>query len=122
MYHWLTSKNVKVHQRRMNKRIRDFNNNIKNDSLWRGRFYVHQVGRQRLTYEDGSGMELWVILELVDRKTGRTKRISGTVNHLTFTGDLWMAMNSFIVDTISVWSEDPRPGTKEWFENIDWEE
>lgn len=118
---WLTSKDTKVHQRRMNKYMRDLNNNIKNDNLWRGRFYVHQVARQRQVYEDGSGLELWVTLEFVDRKTGRTKQILDTVNHWTFSGDLWMAMNSFIINDVNVWLEIPRPGSKEWFENIDWE-
>lgn len=118
--HWLTSKNAKVHQRRINRYMRDLNNNIKNDNLWQGRFYVHQIGRQRYNYEDGSGMELWVTLEFVDRKTGRTKQILDTVNSWTFSGDLWIEMNNFIVSNVNVWSEDPRPGTKEWFENITW--
>lgn len=118
--HWLTSKNAKVHQRRINRYMRDLNNNIKNDNLWQGRFYVHQIGRQRYNYEDGSGMELWVTLEFVDRKTGRTKQILDTVNSWTFSGDLWIEMNNFIVSDVNVWSEDPRPGTKEWFENITW--
>ena len=118
--HWLTSKNAKVHQRRINRYMRDLNNNIKNDNLWQGRFYVHQIGRQRYNYEDGSGMELWVTLEFVDRKTGRTKQVLDTVNSWTFSGDLWIEMNNFIVEDICVWSEDPRPGTKEWFDNITW--
>lgn len=118
--HWLTSKNAKVHQRRINRYMRDLNNNIKNDNLWQGRFYVHQIGRQRYNYEDGSGMELWVTLEFVDRKTGRTKQILDTVNSWTFSGDLRIEMNNFIVSDVNVWSEDPRPGTKEWFENITW--
>lgn len=118
--HWLTSKNAKVHQRRINRYMRDLNNNIKNDNLWQGRFYVHQIGRQRYNYEDGSGMELWVTLEFVDRKTGRTKQILDTDNSWTFSGDLWIEMNNFIVSDVNVWSEDPRPGTKEWFENITW--
>lgn len=118
--HWLTSKNAKVHQRRINRYMRDLNNNIKNDNLWQGRFYVHQIGRQRYNYEDGSGMELWVTLEFIDRKTGRTKQVLDTVNSWTFSGDLWIEMNNFIVNDVNVWSEDPRPGTKEWFENITW--
>lgn len=118
--HWLTSKNAKVHQRRINRYMRDLNNNIKNDNLWQGRFYVHQIGRQRYNYEDGSGMELWVTLEFVDRKTGRTKQVLDTVNSWTFSGDLWIEMNNFIVSDVNVWSEDPRPGTKEWFDNITW--
>lgn len=118
---WLTSKNTKVHQRRMNKAMRDLNKNIEKDELWHGRFYVHQVARQRQVYEDGSGMELWVTLELVDRKTGRTRQMLDTVNYWTsFCSRLWWEMNSFIVKDVDVWSENPRPGTPEWYDNMDW--
>lgn len=118
---WLTSKNAKVHQHRMNKAMRELNKTLENDNLWRGRFYVHQVARQRQVYEDGSGMELWVTLELVDRKTGRTKQVLETVNYWTsFCSRIFWKMNSFIVEDVGVWSEDPRPGTPEWYENMDW--
>lgn len=117
---WLTSKNAKVHQRRMNRAMRELNKTIENDSLWRGRFYVHQIARQRQVYEDGSGMELWVTLELVDRKTGRTKQMLETVNYWTsFCSRLFWEMNSFIVEDVNVWAEDPRPGTPEWYDNMD---
>lgn len=119
--YWLVSNKAKVHQRRMNKYMRDLNNNIKNDELWQGRFYIHQIGRQREIYADHSGMELWVTLEMVDRKTGRTKQIVDTVNHWTFFGNnLWWEMNNFIVDDVKAWLEDPRPGTPEWYKSIDW--
>lgn len=118
---WLTSKNAKAHQRRMNKAMRELNKTLENDNLWHGRFYVHQVARQRQVYEDGSGMELWVTLELVDRKTGRTKQVLETVNYWTsFCSRIFWEMNSFIVEDVGVWSEDPRPGTPEWYENMDW--
>ncbi len=118
---WLTSKNTKVHQRRMNRAMRELNKNIENDSLWRGRFYVHQIARQRYVYEDGSGMELWVILEFVDRKTGRTKQLLETVNYWTsFCSRLFWEANTFIVEDVNVWAEDPRPGTPEWYDNMDW--
>lgn len=118
--YWLTSNKAKVHQRRMNKYMRDLNNNIKNDNLWQGRFYIHQVSRQREVYPDHSGMELWVTLEMVDRKTGYTKQIFDTVNHWTFGNSLWWEMNNFIVDDVKVWSEDSKPGSPEWYESIDW--
>ena len=117
---WLTSSKAKKHQRRMNKYMRDLNENIKNDNLWQGRFYIHQVDRQRFVYEDHSGTEFWVALEMVDRKTGYTKRIVDTVNHWTFGNSLWWEMNNFIIDDVRVWSEDPKPGSPEWFTNINW--
>lgn len=118
--YWMTSNKAKTHQRRMNKYMRELNNNIKNDELWQGRFYIHQIGRQREVYADHSGMTLWVTLEMVDRKTGHIKQILDTVNHWTFGNSLWLEMNSFIVDVCQVWQEDPRPGTPEWFKSIDW--
>lgn len=118
---WLTSKNAKAHQRRMNRAMRELNKNIENDSLWRGRFYVHQIARQRYVYEDGSGMELWVTLEFVDRKTGRTKQLLETVNYWTsFCSRLFWEANTFIVEDVNVWAEDPRPGTPEWYDNMNW--
>lgn len=117
MTNWITSGDRKKHQRRMNKLMRDLNNNIKNDNLWRGRFYVRQDAAQWYQYSDKSGYELWVVLELCDRKTGQTKRIAETVNHWSMWGGshLFWQMNQFIVDDVEVWSENPRPGTKEWF-------
>jgi hypothetical protein len=101
--------------------MRELNKNIENDSLWCGRFYVHQIARQRYVYEDGSGMELWVTLEFVDRKTGRTKQLLETVNYWTsFCSRLFWEANTFIVEDVNVWAEDPRPGTPEWYDNMNW--
>lgn len=123
MRNWLTSNKAKVHQRRMNKFTRSLNQNIKNDDLWRGRFYVHQLNRERQVYEDHSGMEVWVTLEFVDKKTHKTKVVCNTVNYWTsFPARLWWEMNNFIVDDVSVWSENPAPNSKEWFTQMDWVE
>lgn len=121
MQGWLTSNKAKVHQRKMNKLMRILNKNIKSDSLWRGRFYVHQLSRQREVYEDHSGMEIWVTLEFIDKKTGKTKAVCDTVNHWTsFPARLWFEANNFIVDDVNVWSEDPKPGSEEWYAHMDW--
>ena len=64
MHTWLTSQNRKVHQRAMNKLIRDMNNNIKNDDLWLGRFYAKQIDSDWQLYKDGSGAELYIRLDL----------------------------------------------------------
>ena len=108
---WLSSKNRKVHQRAMNKLMRQMNTNIKNDELWKGRFYVRQIASQWHEYDDHSGAELWVVLRFTDRKTGKTHEVADTVNHWRFVNGshLFWAMNDFIVEKCDVWSEDPRP-------------
>lgn len=121
-YGWLTSKNRKRHQRAMNELMRLMNQNIENDDLWKGRFYVRQVAAQWYEYEDKSGAELWVVLRFIDKKTGFYWETAETVNHWRWVNGnrLWWAMNDFIVEKTNVWSEDPRPGSEEWFKNMSW--
>ena len=120
---WITSKNRKHHQRMINKKVRLLNKNIKNDYLWQGRFYVRQVDTPKwLEYQDKSGADLIVTLCFCDKKTNNTYTHILSVNEWCFCGglQLWHRMNDFIVREVSVWSEDPRPGTKEWFDSINW--
>lgn len=108
MKYWLTSKDKKRHQRALNKLIRQVNKSLEQDDLWCGRFMVHQVeSPQWICYEDGSGAELYVTLEFVDKCTGRYWRLYESVNHWRFWGGshLWRAMNDFIVERCDVWSE-----------------
>lgn len=109
MHTWLTSQNRKVHQRAMNKLIRDMNKNICEDNLWLGRFYVKQINSDWQLYEDGSGAELYVRLRFIDRKTGFTYDTPWeTVNHWRFEARLYWEMNDFIVEKCDVWGkEDP---------------
>ena len=121
-YGWLASKNRKRHQRVMNDLIRKINQNIKNDDLWRGRFYIRQIAAQWYEYEDKSGAELLVILRFIDKKTGFYWATAETVNHWRWGngGRLALAMNDFIVKRTKVWESDPMPGSPEWFDNINW--
>lgn len=123
MYGWLSSNNRKRHQRAMNQIVRMINQNVQNDDLWQGRFYVRQIDARWCPYEDKSGAELFVILQFTDKKTGIAKTYGGSVNHWRyFNGSqLWWAMNNFIVQDVDVWSENPKPNTVEWFNNINWE-
>lgn len=115
---WLTSKNRKKHQRRINRYMRLLNENIKNDELWKGRFYIRQQSADWVSYVDHSGNELYVRLLLVDKLTGQTALIGDTVNHYNMYngGHLWHEMNKFIVETCAVWEKEPRPGTVEYKE------
>lgn len=121
MSKWLTSKNRKRHQRAMNAAMKELNDNIKRDSLWNGRFYVRQDAAHWVQYADGSGAELWVLLQFIDKATGKVWEQLETVNHWRFGAHLWWSMNDFIVNQSGVWEENPRPGSPEWFEkNRSW--
>ena len=99
---WLTSKNRKRHQRAMNKIMREINRNIEQDDLWKGRFYVRQVGAQWYIYPDKSGAELIVRLRFYDKVTGVTKAYVGTSNELRMWNGfrMWLLMNNFIVEDV----------------------
>lgn len=117
MNKWITSSNRKRHQRAINSLMRQLNNSIKSDNLWRGRFVVRQVYDQWFRYEDGSGPELYVILRFIDRKTGQYYEEGRTVNDWRFGygSKMFWRMNDFITERCGVWNEEPRPGTAEYY-------
>ena len=119
---WITSKNRKIHQRKMNKAMRQINKDIQQDSLWRGRFCVRQKQAHWEQYSDGSGAELMCLLEFIDKKTGLTNEIWATANQWLFGNNfsIWCAMNNFIIKECKVWQENPRPGSDDWYAAIDW--
>lgn len=121
MNKWLTSNKRKVHQRAMNKLMRDMNRNIERDDLWRGRFKVSQTAAHFIPYEDGSGSELWVCLRFTDRVTGKYEESLETVNHWRmWNGNhLFWKMNSFITEVSGVWESDPKPYSQEYEEMTD---
>lgn len=100
----------KRHQREMNRLVRQANKSIENDTLWLGRFVVHQVNSpQWSVYEDKSGAEYLVHLKIVDRCTGRFWISADTVNGWrTACGNGWRLyefINWFIVEYCNVWEE-----------------
>lgn len=102
---WLSSKNKRKHQRRMNHYVRGVNKAIKNDPLWKGRFYIRQTGNPIfIEYEDGSGGGLYVRFRLYDKITGRTAitRYASSVNQWCFLNGyrLFEIMNKFIIETV----------------------
>lgn len=102
MMNWLSSKNPKVHQRKINRFVRIMNRILENDPLWKGRFYMRQYGATYFQeYEDKSGGNLYVRFKLFDKQTG----IIGfsdyeSVNHWCFFSgnQLFELMNKFIID------------------------
>lgn len=99
---------IKRDQKQINKWVRAFNNNLREDELWRGRFYVHQ---ERIylyhTFDDGSGGILGIAFSLNDRKTGMSKEVYFSNYDYHHLGG---AMNDFIIYDVDVWHENPRPG------------
>lgn len=116
-FKWKTSFNPKIHQRAVNRVIRAINENIYDDDLWMGRFFVHQCAREVVSYEDGSGMELWVKLRFYDHKTQKyTTEYLRSNEIITFGGSkVWSIMNDFIVNDLDVWrTEHVREEKQDW--------
>ena len=102
-YHWKTSCNPKVHQRAINRVLRAINQNVYNDDLWMGRFFVRQYRREVRCY-DGY-MSMYVELRFYDHKTQKYSSEFLTSNDIILWGGskIWSLMNDFIVEDIDVW-------------------
>ena len=112
MRKWKTSYNRKVYQRALNRCVRRINQTLIDDDLWQGRFFIRQKQSQFRLYEDRSGADLYVILEMCDRKTGITATIRVSANHYSH---LFWAMNDFIIKNCKVWENE-----KPYEERYDW--
>lgn len=111
MKYWLTSMNKKVHQRAINRLVREFNKQLEKDDLWCGRFMIRQMDSpQWVRYDDNSGTELWVKLKFIDRCTGRYYVGAHSVNEwrgVQVSGwRIWELMNWLIVQHWNVWNEE----------------
>ena len=64
-----SSKSKQNLKRKIVKVIKDLNDNVLHDNLWRGRFYVTCDSIQYTNYSDGSGTYGWVylVIWLLDR-------------------------------------------------------
>ena len=111
MSYWLTSTDRKIHQRALNRLVREFNRVLEKDELWNGRFVIRQIySPQWHRYEDGSGAELFVHLKFVDLCTGRYWIAANNVNQWRGVWAngyrLWEIMNWLITVHWDVWKED----------------
>lgn len=113
---WLTSSNRKKYQRRINKIVRQMNENLEKDDLWRGRFYCKQGNYAQWYGDNYNGWNFYVILEMHDRLTGRMMTFGADVNSICMWNGskLFWQMNDFIVKDVAVWEEKPCPGTPEY--------
>jgi len=109
---WKISQNRKVHQRAINKLMRNINQNIYNDPLWKGRYYIRQYKCWwSRDWEDPTYYRFIVQFILYDRKTNLNYLTClRTSNDWLFLNGykLWREMNDFILDS-RVWEENPRP-------------
>lgn len=103
-------KDRKKQQRKVNKIIKEANQRMKEDSLWRGRFQIKQL---RSDYRPFSSDycdygDFYVELEFIDKKTGKIKRHWYHTLSL-FENYIYAQLNNFIVVYCNVWSEKPSP-------------
>ena len=93
--------NRKKHQRKVNKLVRQLNNNIKNDEIWLGRFEMRQVHSDFIVFSDKSGAYLSCYFEIIDKLSNVRKLVNIEENQF-IEYDLWRAMNDFITEDLRV--------------------
>lgn len=111
----------KRYQRQVNNIIKQLNNTMIKDNLWRGRFFCRQEKSQIQSYLDGSGEWLLVTIQYIDKKTNKYKSVPiryYPASKDLFTANLYMVMNDFIMKDLKVWQEIPSPSDKAFIQ--DW--
>lgn len=91
--------NRKKHQRKVNKLVRQLNNNIKNDCAWLGRFEMRQVHSNFIVFSDRSGAYLSCYFEIIDKLSNVRKLVAIEENQF-MEYDLWRVMNDFITEDV----------------------
>ena len=93
--------NRRKHQRKVNKLVRQLNNNIKNDWAWLGRFEMRQVHSDFIIFSDKSGAYLSCYFEIIDKLSAQRKLVK--IEESPFMEyDLWRSMNDFITEALRV--------------------
>ena len=95
------------YQRDVNKLVRTWNKSIEKDWLWNGRFYLRQQQASFQPYDDHSGAEFNVLLQFIDRKTGKMQ--TKWFNNYSIAWNLGYWMNDCITKQWQVWDENPNP-------------
>lgn len=101
----------KKYQRKFNKMVKALNENIKNDSLWLGRFEFRQKDCYYDEFRDGSGAMLYIFIRGYDKQTGYYKdfKIEYAPWLMSAGYHLWEMANKFIVEDAGVWGQKERP-------------
>lgn len=112
----MKNKEVRKLRRGICKNFRAMNDNIRDDSLWRGRFEIRMKDFQYKKYYDNSGYQVWVRAQFIDHKTGQTKESWGDYFDWISGWRMFREMNNFIVEDCHVWEyerEDPNYPTND---------
>ena len=101
--------NRKKRQRRFVHYLRQINDNVKNDDLWRGRFEMRQVDAEWITHGfrgiTSDGREFFdpygiliAKVKIKDKLTGKTEEyvVNTNITDILEGYDLWEFMNDFI--------------------------
>ncbi len=116
----MRNKQRKKAQAKINKFVHTLNKSIANDNLWRGRFVIRQTDAYWDRFEDGSGGELRVWLEIRDLKTGLYMGFS--VSNYGTGWDIWENSNKFIAEYSEVWNNiDEVKNDKTDWSKVKWE-
>jgi hypothetical protein len=112
----MTNKMRRDYQRKFNKKMRELNQNIMKDDLWRGRFVFLQKDAQWSEFADHSGGILIAWVRAYDKQTGyyHDYHIEYAPWMTFFNWHLTMDVgNKFIVEHADVWrNDDSRPSIK----------
>lgn len=100
--------NRKKALRKVNKVVREFNEEMRRDNLWRGRFWIRQKEFYVKPYFDNSGLQGVVVLEFHDLKTGYVSdKIFDLINfEAPFTWHIGRELNTFITEECDVWRKE----------------
>ncbi len=103
----LKSTNRQKYKRAVNALVRAFNEDVKNDWLWNGRFEISQEWANFEPFSDHSGALYTVGLVMIDKKTGYKEY--NYFDNYEIEWRMWHWANQCITDTWAVWNEDPNP-------------
>lgn len=102
----------KRYQNKFTKLLREWNKALDKDELWLGRFHILQIRSRWECFDDESGGILHAVVRCFDKKTRQYKDycIQYAPWMHTINWKLGMEIiNTFIVEDINVWKENPNP-------------
>lgn len=88
----------------MNTLVRKINDNLKNNPILKGRFYIEQISSQWCEYKDTNNANLWIVLRFSDRQTGKYWETKETVNYWRWNHNHYLLaeINKFIAEQMNV--------------------
>ena len=106
------TKKYKQYQNKFTKLLHEWNKSLDEDNLWLGRFHVLQVRSKWEWFDDNSGGILHAVIRCFDKKTRQYKDYCVQYAPWMHTINWKIGMeilNTFIVEDIDVWRENPNP-------------